>query len=144
MLGPQGAHSGLPFSKPIVLLYVLHTHRKSAREEKRREICEDKYRRNKSRGETDENKYYIGEREREREKYEIKKKDLRFAAGSRFLLALQREQDRETASKCSSRSHVRGSRYSSTSLFALGALADAEKKDAITNIEYQSRRLLRA
>lgn len=56
----------------------------------------------------------------------------RSVAGSRFRLALHREQDRETASKYSSCLHVLGSQYSSISLFAWNALAKVVKKIAIS------------
>lgn len=109
MLGPQVVQRGLPFSlsKPIVLLNLSHVHRKPSREKRACKL---------------NNKYIITAR---------KFMNLRFAAGSRFLLASHREQDKETVSKYSSYLHELGSQYSSTSLFTLKAFANVEKMIAI-------------
>lgn len=59
------------------------------------------------------------------------KSNLRSTAGTRFRLALHREQDKEIVSKYSSYLHVSGSQYSSTPLFPWNALARFAKIIAI-------------
>lgn len=108
MLRSQTAHSGPPFSNPVILLNLLHAHCKPI--QKHIQI-----------------KYILY-----CTKNMNKMKNLRFAAGTRFLLALHRKQDKKAGSKYSSRSHEFGCQYSSTSFFASNALTNDKKKIKIS------------